>query len=395
MAAHTVFAEVNSREFLEEYCVDPPNDKLLDKNLKAAAAPPHASLPLQSSRVRPSSSVEVGRAMGGEHMLPPSAVTAGPPHTQPSPAVFRDPFLVPSLPWEPIARAQCLKFLEDAGISDSDTFVQAVYPSELQTPVREYHAEVSGRWECRERSRRRLRNPDEFILGARALEPAVVESWEQPCVAPRRKPDFTAVALPKKLKVHGEPPIRDPDRARKTVVAEALVSLTVSFPAYCAKTAKAKGCHESILEDYRKLVRDRLLTFSLGSLANAMRAWRRYTSFLSRLPSPAPPPFPAHPATLSVFLSFVGRGDARTRGSDRSKVKGGGAGAMAVRNGLMFLRDHLELQLPMSDTDVFSSGVSAPVNRKGQAPFVTVYPQSYRIPCRGPKQSYFFFWGRL
>ena len=172
------------------------------------------------------------------------------------------------------------------------------------------------------------------------------------------------------------------------------MSLTVSFPAYCAKTAKAKGCHESILEDYRKLVRDRLLTFSLGSLANAMRAWRRYTSFLSRLPSPAPPPFPAHPATISVFLSFVGRGDARTRGSERSKVKGGGSGAMAVRNGLMFLRDHLELALPMSDTDVFSSGVSAPVNRKGQAPLCHRASSRLLDPLPWPQIKLFLFLGR-
>ena len=44
----------------------------------------------------------------------------------------------------------------------------------------------------------------------------------------------------------------------------------------------------------------------------------------------------------------------------RGKLKGGGGAARSVLNGLVFLRDHLELQLPVDDSDVRSSGVDAP-----------------------------------
>ena len=82
---------------------------------------------------------------------------------------------------------------------------------------------------------------------------------------------------------------------------------------------------------------------------------------------PRPPPLPAQASYLSVFLVFVGRGDKTTKASKSGKLKGGGGAARSVLNGLVFLRDHLELQLPVDDTDVRSSGVDAPVARRGQA----------------------------
>ena len=47
--------------------------------------------------------------------------------------------------------------------------------------------------------------------------------------------------------------------------------------------------------------------------------------------------------------------------------RGWGGGARAVRAGLVLLRDHLEMNLPMSGVDVRTSGISALVKSKGQA----------------------------
>ena len=75
---------------------------------------------------------------------------------------------------------------------------------------------------------------------------------------------------------------------------------------------------------------------------------------------------------LAVFLAHVGAGNKdtaqeSTSGKAKGNVRGGGAGARAVMAGLVFLRDHLEMDLPVDDPDVRSAGVNAPIKRKGQA----------------------------
>ena len=116
-------------------------------------------------------------------------------------------------------------------------------------------------------------------------------------------------------------------------------------------------CHPSIRAEFRSQAVSRLQAFSESSLRGALRAWRRYLGFLARLSHPSPPPLPADPANLSVFWSWVAKGDERSAALDgTSRLQGGGSGAQAVRSGLAFLARHLEMPIPVKDIDVISVG---------------------------------------
>ena len=97
-------------------------------------------------------------------------------------------------------------------------------------------------------------------------------------------------------------------------------------------------------------LKQRLASFSVSALSGALSAWRRWVTWCA---SRGLSPVPASVGALTVFLDLVGAGDAATslrgEGSLRSgkparQKRGGGAAASAVRSGLAFLQDHLELQ---------------------------------------------------
>ena len=164
----------------------------------------------------------------------------------------------------------------------------------------------------------------------------------------------------------------DATTSRLKNLAGILINIASTFPNHCTKSAKLHNPHPTIRAEFRSNLESHLCSFSASCLGGAVSAWRRYSSFLKRLPPPSPPPFPVDPAVLAVFLAHVGAGNkdtaqASATGKARGNVRGGGSGARAVQAGLVFLRDHLEMELPMDDPDVRSAGINAPIKRKGQA----------------------------
>ena len=120
--------------------------------------------------------------------------------------------------------------------------------------------------------------------------------------------------------------------------------------------------------EYIANVKASLSSFSQSALSSALRAWRRYVSFCAALPGDVPP-LPANPATISVFLNYVGMGDKRTAlsGTGGKRKMGGRNAAKPVRSGLKFIQDHIELGLAADDADVVISGLTYPATERGQA----------------------------
>ena len=157
--------------------------------------------------------------------------------------------------------------------------------------------------------------------------------------------------------------------SRVSTLADTLLAICSNYPEHCNKARKWRDRPASIRDDFKLATKRHLEQYSVSMLSGAVSAWRRYRSFLTRLPPPSPQPFPASPAVVSVFLDFVGRGDKRTASTSKAgNIRGGGCAVNGVRAGLAFLSVHLELPFPMSDTDVKHAGNDAIVNARGQAP---------------------------
>ena len=276
-------------------------------------------------------------------------------------------------PPEAAARAECLNWLHDNQVSDSESFACMHFSSDFTSVVlKSFFEAVSNRWESRVRALERVHGSGSAVrvIGPQASVAAVMEAFDTPSNPgrpPKRK--FESAFRPQSLAVVPSPkcPPEPPMDKRKLAHVQTLWSIARSFPDFCPKSDKWRSLSEPLREVYREQVFKHLGSFSLSALSGAIRTWSRYLAFLSFLPTPRPPPLPAQASYLSVFLVFVGRGDKTTKASKSGKLKGGGGAARSVLNGLVFLRDHLELQLPVDDSDVRSSGVDAPVARRGQA----------------------------
>ena len=226
-------------------------------------------------------------------------------------------------------------------------------------------------WSKREAARARVRRGPYCVPSVQAAVCEQVAAWESSHPPPKkRRLDPAPLTQPREIPHVGMPakPLSvDPSVVK---VAQALFSITLAHPTHCPQARKFSKTHPSLRSSFKSQCVARLHAFSKGTLCGALRAWRRYIGFLARLPAPTPPPFPADPGNVSVFLQWVSRGENLTKAIDDSSkrvLRGGGGAVQSIRSGLAFLNAHLRLPFPTDDIDVRAAGGDAPVMSKGQA----------------------------
>ena len=241
---------------------------------------------------------------------PPPAVNAGTPTLPPAflAQVHKDPFLVPCLPPEVAARAECLNWLHDNQVSDSESFACMHFVSDFTSVVlKSFFEAVSNRWESRVRALERVHGSGSAVrvIGPQASVAAVMEAFDTPSNPgrpPKRK--FESAFRPQSLAVVPSPkcPPEPPMDKRKLAHVQTLWSIARSFPDFCPKSDKWRSLSEPLREVYREQVFKHLGSFSLSAISGAIRAWSRYLAFLSFLPTPPSTSF-ARPGIIFVCVS--------------------------------------------------------------------------------------------
>ena len=127
--------------------------------------------------------------------------------------------------------------------------------------------------------------------------------------------------------------------AKAAYVERLLEVLSANMP-FSRKKASYEACGNDLREDDRRLLRDRLFSFSMEALRAANLALRRWMRWCSRS-NPPIPPFPPVPVHVALFLQAVAEGKEASLLVKRRNDAEGASAADGVRGGVRFTQLHL------------------------------------------------------
>ena len=93
-------------------------------------------------------------------------------------------------------------------------------------------------------------------------------------------------------------------------MGSALLEVLRSCPS-SPKAVKLQDASPEWIGDFEESICKRIMSFSDNSLSGALRAWRRWVTFLERSLGDATPE-PADPVVMTIFLEYVGHGNPKT-----------------------------------------------------------------------------------
>lgn len=273
--------------------------------------------------------------------------------------VQQDWLLSSCLPTTPADRDTVLDWLGDEKVADAKTFVLGYFARDLYGAVLEARNRAKRMHRAREDARARVRastlqasssflEKDEAV---RVLEKRNLQEFEVRAIKAQRLLVTSGPSAPG--------PATNTDQSSR--LAEALLEVLRSCPT-SPKAVKLRDAALECVDDFEKSIRTRLMSFSDNSLSGALRAWRRWVTFLERSFGDATFE-PADPVVMTIFLEYVGQGNPKTH-TGRQHKSAGGQGAESLRNSLASLENHPELRLAMRDPDVIAAGAAAPARRQ-------------------------------
>ena len=184
-----------------------------------------------------------------------------------------------------------------------------------------------------------------------------------PDLIPRRLADELSVPRSSGiLEVSGHAVVTAADRASeiKAAYAERLLVVLGDNMTHSTKSAAFEACGVDLRHEYSKLLKERLLSFSIEALRACNAALRRWCKWCTHT-SPPLPAFPPVPVHVALFLQAVSEGSAVAMVVKRRKNAGGGGAAEGVRGGLRFAQLHLGFNFGLGEEEVATAGLAQAV----------------------------------